>query len=410
MEIRKDIREGQATLVLAGRFDATWSDGVAAVLAECVRAGAHVVRLDLDGIVFLSSAGIRVLLASYRELSRLGGNLAVTRASEAVFTVLQTSGLAMLLKVEAAAPLAPGAEAPDRRFDKDGARIEQWNLARDGRLRTRRIGDPAPILEGRGAAAVPTRLAFATNAFGLGVAAFGRDAGDAAGRYGEFLAVGGTAICHANVDRALPDWVIAEGQMVPEAEMLWGLFAEGTFATELRFEAAESATGALAMAQVLELALDTADGAPVAVAMVAETAQLVGAALRSLDTLRDAATPMFAFPGVRDRLLFTSEPAWTNAVALVVGVACRQAPASLAALLRPAVADGSILAHLHAAAFPYRPLRKGRVELGATLAHLFEDQSVRALLHLVHDWRMPSGAGQSEFTRGVVWTAPLEST
>jgi anti-anti-sigma factor len=408
MEITKDIREGQATLTLAGRFDATWSDGVAGVLAECVRAGAHVVRLDLDGIVFLSSAGIRVLLASYRELSRLGGNLAVTRASDAVFTVLQTSGLAMLLKVEAVSAAQPGVEAPDRRFDHGGARIEQWTLSRDARLRMRSIGDPALVLEGRGAAVAPTRVAFPTSAFGLGVAAFGRDAGDCAGRYGEFLAVGGTAICHANVGHALPDWVIAEGQMVPEAEMLWGLVAEGGFASELRFEAAESATGELAMSQVLELALDAAGGAPVALAMVAETAQLVGAALRSMDAGTAATTPMFEFPGVRDRLLFTSEPAWTSVVALVVGVACRQAPASLAPLLRPAVADASIVAHLHAAAFPYRPLRKGRVDLGATLAHLFEDQSVRALLHLVNDWRQPSGAGQSGFTRGAVWTAPLE--
>ena len=54
MEITKDIREGQASLVLVGRFDATWSEGVADVLDECVRAGAHAVRLDLDGIVFLS--------------------------------------------------------------------------------------------------------------------------------------------------------------------------------------------------------------------------------------------------------------------------------------------------------------------------------------------------------------------
>ena len=67
-----------------------------------------------------------------------------------------------------------------------------------------------------------------------------------------------------------------------------------------------------------------------------------------------------------------------------------------------------MMGHLHAAVFPYRPLRKGRVDLASTLDHLFEDRTVRAVLHLVHDWRQPLGAGQSAFTRGVAWTAPLE--
>lgn len=407
MEITKDIREGQASLALVGRFDATWSEGVAEVLDECVRAGAHAVRLDLDGIVFLSSAGIRVLLGSYRELTRLGGSLAVVRASDAVTTVLRTSGLSVLLQLQAVpVPKPAGGEPPERRFEHAGVRIEQWTLERGASIRLRAIGDPAAVLEGRSASLSSTRLAFPKTAFGLGVAAFGRDAADCAGRHGEFLAVGGAAICHANLDSALPDWVLAEGQMVPEAEMLWGLAGEGAFSTEVRFEAAESASGALTMSEAAGLALDAADGAPLAIAMVAETSQLVGAALRQPPA---GDSPLFDFPAVRDRLLFTAEPAWTSSVALVVGVVARSAPPALAPLLRPLLPDGSLAGHLHAAAFPYRPLRKGRLDLDATLAHLFEDETVRALLHLLNDWREPVGAGQSAFTRGILWSSPLEA-
>jgi anti-anti-sigma factor len=407
MEITREIHEGRATLALVGRFDATWSEGVAAALDECVRAGAHAVRLDLAGVVFLSSAGIRVLLGSYRELSRIGGSLAVVRASDSVRTVLQTSGLAAMLQLQAPAEPPVGDQPPDRTFAHQGARIDQWELEGGAVVRVRLVGDPAPLLEGRASERRPRRLAFPKGTFGLGVAAFGSDAEDCAGRYGEFLAVGGAAVCHANVDSSLPDWMLAEGQLVPEAEMLWGLAGEGPFARELRFEAAEGAAGSLAMAEVAKLALDSAGGAPVVLALVAETAQLVGAALRTPPV---GDSPLFRFPEVRERLLFTAEPSWTSAVALVVGVLARgdKAPATLAPLLRPLAADGALVGHLHAAAFPYRPLRKGRVGLGATLGHLFEDQSVRALLHLVHDWREPVGAGQSAFTRGVLWCSPLE--
>lgn len=407
MEITKDIREGRASLVLVGRFDATWSEGVAAVLNECVRAGAHAVRLDLDGIVFLSSAGIRVLLGSYRELKGLGGSLAVVRASDAVTTVLRTSGLSVLLQLQPVATARPDAsEPPERRFEREGVRVEQWTLSPGARMRVRAIGDGGAILAGRPSPAPSTRLAFPKDGFAIGAAAFGRDAADCAGRHGEFLAVGGAAICHANIDSALPDWVLAEGQMVPEAEMLWGLAGEGAFATELRFEAAESPAGSLTMTAAANLALDAGNGAPLAVAMVAETAQLVGAALRKPPA---GDSSLFAFPSVRERLLFTAEPAWADSVALVVGVVARTAPPSLAPLLKPLVADGSLAGHLHAAAFPYRPLRKGRVDLDATLAHLFEDETVRALLHLVNDWREPLGAGQSAFTRGILWCSPLEA-
>ena len=63
---------------------------------------------------------------------------------------------------------------------------------------------------------------------------------------------------------------------------------------------------------------------------------------------------------------------------------------------------------MHAAVFPYRPLRKGRLGLDAALATVFEDQAVRGLLHLVNDWRDTVGAGQSSFTRGIAWIARAE--
>ncbi|MFM7142909.1 MAG: anti-sigma factor antagonist, partial [Alphaproteobacteria bacterium] len=71
--------------------------------------------------------------------------------------------------------------------------------------------------------------------------------------------------------------------------------------------------------------------------------------------------------------------------------------------------DESLSGHVHAAVFPYRPLRKGRLALDAAIAAVFEDQSVRGLLHLLVDAREGVGAGQSAFTRGIFWAAPLEA-
>jgi hypothetical protein len=92
---------------------------------------------------------------------------------------------------------------------------------------------------------------------------------------------------------------------------------------------------------------------------------------------------------------------------LVGGFAARRPPPQLAGHLRPLDRDGALAAHLHAAVFPYRPIRRGRIGLDETVRTLFDGQSVLGLLHLLNDWRPGSGAGQTCFHRGALWCAPL---
>jgi hypothetical protein len=144
--------------------------------------------------------------------------------------------------------------------------------------------------------------------------------------------------------------------------------------------------------------------------MVAETAALIGAALQKTPgrPAADQARSIFAFPDVRDWLSFTAEPALTNTTSLIVGLAASAARGASLRLLKPLVRSGDLHGHFHAAAFPYRPLRKGRIELAATVGPLFESEQVLGLLHLLNDWRPASGAGESRFLRGACWCAPIE--
>ena len=424
MEITRDVREGEAALALSGRLDAAWCDGVARALDECIRAGAHVIRLDMDEVSFVSSAGLRVLLTAYRQLAKIGGRLSIGRASEAVRSVLDLGGLSALLDPTAAvsdgaaAPPSPsvtdaGAPSPAsgpsaRRLEFAGATVEAWSLDPAARIRLRSIGDPESILEGRAPAAPSVRARLGRSAFGLGVGAFGTDAADCRERFGEFLAAGGAAVCLAGADDAVPDWMVAADRLVPEIEVLWGLVGEGSFSVEARFEAAQSEAGALPFLDAAALVLEAAASPAAAFVLLAETEQLVGASLRLSPVSARARESAFAFPGIRDRLSFTAEPAWPGSFSLSVGVVAREVPRGLASQLRPLGEDESLCGHVHAAVFPYRPLRKGRLDLDAALAAVFEDPSVRGLLHLLEDGREGVGAGQSAFTRGVLWAAPVE--
>ena len=76
--------------------------------------------------------------------------------------------------------------------------------------------------------------------------------------------------------------------------------------------------------------------------------------------------------------------------------------------VRPLDAAGAIEGHFHAAAFPFHPFKKGRLELKDTVRTLFEAGGLLGLLHLLHDDRDIAGVGESEFTRGACWVAPLD--
>jgi hypothetical protein len=76
--------------------------------------------------------------------------------------------------------------------------------------------------------------------------------------------------------------------------------------------------------------------------------------------------------------------------------------------MKPLVRGRELVGHFHAAALPYRPLRKGRVALGESVRSVFDTENVLGVLHLLNDWRDASGTGESRFLRGGCWFAPLQ--
>ena len=161
------------------------------------------------------------------------------------------------------------------------------------------------------------------------------------------------------------------------------------------------------LTSLLESCLELADSEQIGVVIIAEAASLIGAALRR-SPIGTEESP-FEFPRIRNWLSFTAEPAYTNRVALVAGIAVRGKSDTLQPVLRPLPkASGAPLAgHFHAAAFSYRPVQRGQIDLKASIKTLFEGQALEGILHLLTDDRTISGAGESEFIRGACWIAPI---
>ena len=80
---------------------------------------------------------------------------------------------------------------------------------------------------------------------------------------------------------------------------------------------------------------------------------------------------------------------------------------ALSPVLRPLGPKPDLSGHFHAAAFTYRPVQKGEINLKDTVRSLFETQSLQGVLHLLGDDRSIAGAGESEFVRGAFWVGPI---
>jgi hypothetical protein len=141
--------------------------------------------------------------------------------------------------------------------------------------------------------------------------------------------------------------------------------------------------------------------------MIAESAGLVGAALRRSPAVSAVEGVSFEYPQIREWLSFTPERAYPRSLAVVVGVAARADHSAFGRLLRPLGNSSLPAGHFHAAAFSYRPLPKGWIELIPTITTLFTVETLQGVLHLLNDDRATVGAGQSEFRRGACWVAPI---
>jgi anti-anti-sigma factor len=399
--IRRDGADG-LELAVTGRLDAYWADHLTAALEEAIRGGADRIALDLQGVGYLSSGGIRTLLLAHRELARVGGALRIVRPSDAVVSMLEMAGLLDLLVLSPTEP--PATEAHGRELTLDHGSLEVWTLQAGATLECRAIGDPARLQNGFEAAQCRTET-FPAGTFGLGLGAFGRDFEDCRGRFGELLAVGGAAVYLPTDGTNVPDFLIAGADSAPEVRLLYGLRFAGAPQIHARFEA--SAGQAFSLSSLAAAVLDLLAADRVGLVVVGEAAGLVGAALRRSPALA-AEPPDLDFPEIRRWISFTSDRAFSASQALVVGTVWRGGvPSGAAAFLRP-LGAGGVSGHFHAAVFSHRPLPRGPLELEQTVAELFETDAPRGLLHLLDDDRVAAGLGESELWRGALWAAPID--
>lgn len=98
MEIHKEQNGRELTVKLSGRLDTTTAPKLETELKRSLDDTERLV-LDLEALDYLSSAGLRVLLAAQKVMNRQG-EMIVRKVNETIMEVFEVTGFVDILTIE----------------------------------------------------------------------------------------------------------------------------------------------------------------------------------------------------------------------------------------------------------------------------------------------------------------------
>jgi anti-anti-sigma factor len=106
MEIHAERVEGAMVVAVSGSVDTLTAGEVSDSIANQIDNGYNRVVLDMSGVDFMSSAGLRAILSVLKQSRQLGGDLYIAAARPGVDKVLNISGFTSILKAFPSVDLA----------------------------------------------------------------------------------------------------------------------------------------------------------------------------------------------------------------------------------------------------------------------------------------------------------------
>ena len=98
MEIKKTENGTHITMALTGRLDTTTAPQLEAELKDCMD-GADALTLDFEKLDYISSAGLRVLLAAQKVMGKKGG-MKLHNVCPEIMEVFEITGFSDILTIE----------------------------------------------------------------------------------------------------------------------------------------------------------------------------------------------------------------------------------------------------------------------------------------------------------------------
>ena len=98
MEIKKTVNEGTLSVVLKGRLDTTTAPNLETELNSSLPAATELI-LDCAELEYISSAGLRVILATQKAMNKQG-KMIIRNVNDSIMEVFEITGFVDILTIE----------------------------------------------------------------------------------------------------------------------------------------------------------------------------------------------------------------------------------------------------------------------------------------------------------------------
>jgi len=407
LEINREDGADEIVLKCTGRLDANQAGHLNDYIDRLVREGSYHIALDMTGIEYLSSAGIRSLVTQYKNLKSINGHFYISSMSDNVKQVLNMVGMIQMLGSQ---PQKIQKEEKKqeaiRSLVENGFTFKINTLTSIEKADLSFYGKPGLIKNSAFKSQNARLVKSEENHFAIGLGAIGESFDECKNRMGEYLMMGKN-IAYLPADGSKkPDYMVSSGQLVAAITELYGIHFQGNFTHFINFEP-DNLKNTISLSQLTETIQKLTGFKKMAVVMIAESGGLIGTSLNSSPI---EGKKIFSFPEIKEAVNFTTEPAHNKMLTLTIGYFAQEENNENTDFLRPLQNGTSTLAHVHSAVFPYIPLKKTDINLNEAIDYLFENSELTDILHLINDKREITGLGESLFTHGFCWIVPIEST
>ncbi len=408
LSIVREERPDCTLLKIAGRLDGYWSRLLDEYLDNLLKTGEYNVGLDLVGVHYMSSLGIRILIKYKKLYQQVSGGFGIVEASQNIDNLLQMAGLLAILRWQSPQKAPPAGES-EKTTEEAGFIYKTATIPVHQPMNCHFAGDPHKIRLGGYSADDCKTVNFGRKHYGIGLGAIGLNFADCSSRFGEFIALGDAVAYSPAGKSANPDYMLKTGTLIPAVEMLYGIVFDGDFDKTVSYTSCTT-DDTIKFSQLITQLFRITGYEQFVMVMLAETSGLVGLSINKTPlTGQSTLQNPFAFPEVKNSINFTTEPEYKKTMTISAGIATKTGDGALFEFTRPFAPDSPIRQHFHTAVFSYHPFKKSNINLDETISDLFEQDKILGVLHLINDAREFIGVGESDFKNGICWIGRIHS-
>ncbi len=391
-------------ITMAGRIDALSYSNIQKVFEDLILAGERTLVVDMAGVNYVSSAGLRVFIVAQKELRKVGGEVVLAGITDPVFEIFRMSGFTQVFRtIKEAGEIE---ELLGARSSGVGiVKRETFGISLEYMERKAEKGSFLPVGDQSRAENASFREEDVTAVrpsdmvFGCGLAALGSSYGEYKDLFGEAMVVKNNFFFYPAVKQPSVDFVLnAHKDPGITYKVLHGFGFNGEYRYVLSFQAGNE--GAADLPSLINSFFEISSAKALGISMVAESKGLWGMHIKRtpIEERKPAnGKGIFDSENFTRWIDFPVEPAYTNHVIVATGIAVRDR-AGAGPEKQAHISEGSAF-HLHCGIFDKAPIGTCIDEFDDELARVFDELSVYKVQHLL---------GRSRFSAGMAALIELE--